>query len=53
MPCWRFRSGLNRRQTMPRPIITPQETRGALVQAIEMSENVAEIPEYRTGVLQT
>jgi len=34
-------------------IITPQETRGALIQAIEMSENVAEIPEYRTGVLQT
>jgi 3-methylcrotonyl-CoA carboxylase beta subunit len=34
-------------------IITPQETRGALVQAIEMSENVAEIPDYRTGVLQT
>lgn len=34
-------------------IITPQETRQRLIQAIEMSENVDEIGEYRTGVLQT
>ena len=34
-------------------VVTFQCTHGTLVQAIEMSENVSEIPEYRTGVLQT
>ncbi len=34
-------------------IIMPQETRDKLIHAIEMSENVDEIPEYKTGVLQT
>lgn len=34
-------------------IIEPEETREALIQAIAMSANNPEIPEYKTGVLQT
>jgi acetyl-CoA carboxylase carboxyltransferase component len=34
-------------------IIEPEETRNALINAIEMSANNPELPEYRTGVLQT
>jgi 3-methylcrotonyl-CoA carboxylase beta subunit len=34
-------------------IIEPEETRGALIQAIEMSANNPDLPEYKTGVLQT
>lgn len=34
-------------------IIEPEETRDALIQAIEMSANNPELPEYKTGVLQT
>ncbi len=34
-------------------IIEPEETRNALIHAIEMSANNPELPEYRTGVLQT
>ncbi|MEZ5993411.1 MAG: acyl-CoA carboxylase subunit beta [Planctomycetota bacterium] len=34
-------------------IIEPNETRDALIQAIEMSANNAELPEFKTGVLQT
>ncbi|MCA8945089.1 MAG: acyl-CoA carboxylase subunit beta [Planctomycetes bacterium] len=34
-------------------IIEPNETRDALIQAIEMSANNADLPEFKTGVLQT
>jgi acetyl-CoA carboxylase carboxyltransferase component len=34
-------------------IIEPAETRDALIQAIEMSSNNPDLPEYKTGVLQT
>jgi acetyl-CoA carboxylase carboxyltransferase component len=34
-------------------IIEPEETRGALIHAIEMSANNPVLPEYKTGVLQT
>jgi acetyl-CoA carboxylase carboxyltransferase component len=34
-------------------IIEPEETREALIQAIAMSANNPDLPEYRTGVLQT
>ena len=34
-------------------IIEPEETRDALIQAIEMSANNPDLPEYKTGVLQT
>jgi acetyl-CoA carboxylase carboxyltransferase component len=34
-------------------IIEPEETRGVLIQALEMSANNPDLPEYRTGVLQT
>ncbi len=34
-------------------IIEPEETRGALIQAISMSANNPDLPEYKTGVLQT
>ena len=34
-------------------IIEPEQTRDALIHAIEMSANNPELPEYRTGVLQT
>ena len=34
-------------------IIEPTETRDALIHAIEMSANNPELPEYKTGVLQT
>lgn len=34
-------------------IIEPEETRESLIHAIEMSANNPDIPEYRTGVLQT
>lgn len=34
-------------------IIEPQETREKLIQALEMASNNPELPEYKTGVLQT
>jgi acetyl-CoA carboxylase carboxyltransferase component len=34
-------------------IIEPEETRASLIQAIAMSANNPDLPEYRTGVLQT
>jgi len=34
-------------------IIEPEETRDCLIQAIAMSANNADLPEYKTGVLQT